>query len=233
MSSLFRTMREDVRVVFERDPAAKSRIEVVLCYPGVHALWGHRIANGLWRRGWLLAARILSHTVRFLSGIEIHPGARVGCRVFIDHGAGVVIGETAEIGDECVLYQNITLGGVSLEKGKRHPTLGHCVVVGAGAKLLGPITIGDGARVGANSVVVHDVQAGTTVVGIPAKEVRRRDPSEAERISLHHERISDPLARALSDIVARIERLEGRSPDDDERGRGEPPPPPPPEETAS
>ena len=208
--SFLETIREDVQVVFERDPAARSTLEIVLCYPGVHALWGHRLAHGLWRRGLKLLARLLSHFVRLVSGIEIHPGARVGRRVFIDHGLGVVVGETAEIGDNCVLYQGVTLGGVSLNREKRHPNLGGHVVVGAGAKILGPLRIGHGARIGANSVVVRDVPAGATVVGIPAREVQRRDPLEAEHITLHHERISDPVLVALTDISRRIEALEGR-----------------------
>ena len=151
---------------------------------------------------------MLSHLGRSLTGIEIHPGARIGRRVFIDHGAGVVIGETAEIGNDCVLYQAVTLGGVSLAKEKRHPTLEDHVVVGAGAKLLGPIRIGHGSRVGANSVVVRDVPAGATVVGIPAREAKRRDPRETERISLHHERIDDPTTRVLNEVLDRLERLE-------------------------
>jgi len=217
MVSWWHRVKEDFGIVFERDPAAQSRLEVLFCYPGLHALWGHRLAHGLWRRGLRFIARVISHTVRFLSGVEIHPGARIGRRVFIDHGTGVVIGETAEIGDDCVLYQGVTLGGVSLEKGKRHPTIEDHVVLGAGAKVLGPITIGHGARVGANSVVIADVPAGATVVGIPAREVRRRDPAEAERITLHHERISDPVAVALGDIVARLEALERRGPPEEGR----------------
>lgn len=211
MGSLFKTLREDVRVVFERDPAARSRLEIVFCYPGVHALWAHRIAHGLWRRGLVFWPRLISHTVRFLTGIEIHPGARLGRRVFIDHGTGVVMGETTEVGDECVIYQGVTLGGVSLEKGKRHPTLEDHVVVGAGAKLLGPILVGRGARIGANSVVIRDVAAGTTVVGIPAREVGRRDPAAGETITLHHERIPDPVAQALAEISHRLEKLESAS----------------------
>ncbi len=201
-------LREDVSVVFERDPAARGRLEVLFCYPGVHALWGHRVAHRLWRAGALFPARLLAHAVRFLTGIEIHPGATLGRRVFIDHGAGVVIGETAEVGDECVLYQGVTLGGVSLEHTKRHPTLEDHVVVGAGARVLGPIRVGRGARVGANSVVVQDVPPGATVVGAPAREVLRRDPLEGERITLHHERIPDPVAQALAEMTRRIERLE-------------------------
>lgn len=217
MAQLLNKLKEDVRIVFARDPAARRGLEVVLCYPGVHALWLHRVAHGLWRRGWHVTARVLSHAGRSLTGIEIHPGATIGRRVFIDHGSGVVIGETAEVGNDCVLYQEVTLGGVSLAKEKRHPTLEDHVVVGAGAKLLGPIRIGHGSRVGANSVVVRDVPAGATVVGIPAREVQRRDPSETERISLHHERISDPVARVLGDVLDRLERLEQER---DERGDG-------------
>lgn len=208
---LFRLMREDLKVVFDRDPAARSFLEVALCYPGVHALWGHRIAHPLWRRGWVLLPRVISHTIRFLSGIEIHPGARIGHRVFIDHGAGVVVGETSEIGDNCVLYQGVTLGGISLQREKRHPSLEDHVVIGAGTKVLGPIRIGKGARIGANSVVIRDVPPGATVVGIPAREVRRRDPHEGDQITLHHERISDPMLVALSDITHRLEQLERES----------------------
>jgi serine O-acetyltransferase len=214
MATLLERLREDVKIVFSRDPAARSWPEVVLCYPGVHALWFHRLAHPLWRRGWHLTARLLSHVARTLTGIEIHPGASLGRRVFIDHGAGVVVGETAEVGDDCVLYQAVTLGGVSLEKEKRHPTLRDHVVVGAGAKLLGPIEIGHGSRVGANSVVIRDVPPGATVVGIPAREVQRRDPRETSRISLHHERIHDPLARVLNDLIDRLERLEKESTED-------------------
>jgi len=208
MAQLLSKLKEDVQIVFARDPAARKRLEVVLCYPGVHALWLHRIAHGLWKRRWHLSARLLSHLGRSLTSIEIHPGATIGRRVFIDHGTGVVIGETAEIGNDCVLYQAVTLGGVSLAKEKRHPTLEDHVVVGAGAKLLGPIRIGHGSRVGANSVVVRDVPAGATVVGIPAREAQRRDPRETERISLHHERIDDPTTRVLNELLDRLERLE-------------------------
>ena len=195
-------------MIFERDPAARGLLEVVLCYPGLHALWWHRAAHALWRRRLVLIPRLLSHVARTLTGIEIHPGARIGRRVVIDHGAAVVIGETAEIGDDCLLYQGVTLGGVSLEKGKRHPTLEDHVVVGAGAKVLGPITLGRGARVGANSVVIRDVPAGATVVGSPAREAVRRDPREGQTITLHHERIPDPLAAALADLERRVADLE-------------------------
>src|SRR5271166_6289809 len=164
---LLKNLREEIDATLARDPAARSRLEVVLCYPGFQALAWHRLAHWLWLRGWLLAGRFASHVGRTLTGIEIHPGASIGRRVFIDHGMGVVIGETAEVGDDCTLYHGVTLGGVKWEKTKRHPTLGRSVVVGAGAKILGPVFIGDGAKVGSNAVVVRDVPAGATAVGIP------------------------------------------------------------------
>jgi serine O-acetyltransferase len=164
-------LREDVSAVRSRDPAARSTLEVLLCYPGVHALAFHRLANVLWCKGWATAARLVSHVARFLTGIEIHPGATIGRRVFIDHGMGVVIGETAVVGDDCTIYQGVTLGGTSLNPGKRHPTLEAGVVVGAGAKVLGPFTVGAGARIGSNSVVLKPVAAGVSVVGIPARVV--------------------------------------------------------------
>ncbi|GAA4334824.1 serine O-acetyltransferase [Pigmentiphaga soli] len=181
---MFRHLREDIACILERDPAARSRWEVLTCYPGVHALAMHRIAHGCWQRGWLWLGRFVSHWARFLTGIEIHPGARIGRRVFIDHGFGVVIGETAEVGDDCTIYQGVTLGGTSLYKGtKRHPTLGRGVVVGAGAQVLGGFEVGDGARIGSNAVVVKPVPAGATVVGNPGRIVVRRTgggvPAEA------------------------------------------------------
>ncbi|HYW76873.1 MAG TPA: serine O-acetyltransferase, partial [Gammaproteobacteria bacterium] len=171
-------MREDIRAVFERDPAARGAWEIITSYPGLHAVWMHRISNALWRRRWHWSARMLSHLGRWLTGIEIHPGARIGRRFFIDHGMGVVIGETAEIGDDCTIYQGVTLGGTSWNPGKRHPTLEDNVVVGAGAKVLGPFTVGAGARIGSNAVVVKEVPAGCTVVGVPGKLVKCK---EAER----------------------------------------------------
>src|ERR1700716_4745421 len=169
---MFDRLREDIAVVFERDPAARTTWEVLTCYPGLHALVWHRtVANPMWRGGQRWLGRWMSHIARFLTGVEIHPGATIGRRVFIDHGMGVVIGETAEIGDDCTLYHGVTLGGVSWNTGKRHPTLGKGVVVGAGAKILGPFVVGDGAKVGSNSVVVKPVPAGATVVGIPARIV--------------------------------------------------------------
>jgi len=167
---MFDRLREDIRCVLQRDPAARSVFEVLTCYPGVHALWMHRLANGCWHGGLRWLARFISHLARWLTGIEIHPGATVGRRVFIDHGMGVVIGETAEIGDDCTIYQGVTLGGTSLYRGtKRHPTLGRGVVIGAGAKVLGGFTVGDGAKVGSNAVVVKPVPAGATATGIPAR----------------------------------------------------------------
>jgi serine O-acetyltransferase len=167
---MFDRLREDIRCVLERDPAARSAFEVLTCYPGLHALWMHRLAHACWRGGLRWLARFISHLSRWLTGIEIHPGATIGRRVFIDHGMGVVIGETAEVGDDCTIYQGVTLGGTSLYRGtKRHPTLGRGVVVGAGAQVLGGFTVGDGAKVGGNAVVVKPVPAGATATGIPAR----------------------------------------------------------------
>jgi len=206
--SIFDTLDEDIRVVLERDPAARTRLEILLCYPGLHAVWMHRIAHACWRADFKTLGRWISHLARFLTGIEIHPGASIGRRFFIDHGMGVVIGETTEIGHDVVLYQGVTLGGVSLEHTKRHPTLGDNIVVGAGAKVLGPLRVGDGARIGASSVVVQDVPAGTTVVGIPARPVGTHTRAEAERITLHHEEISDPVERSLAALASRLQRIE-------------------------
>ena len=170
---MFKHIKEDIKIVFERDPAARSTIEILTCYPGFHALLIHRISHDIWNRDWKLMGRFLSHIGRFFTGIEIHPGAVIGRRFFIDHGMGVVIGETAVIGDDCTLYHSVTLGGTSWEKGKRHPTLGNGVVIGAGAKILGPLMVGDNARVGSNSVVIKNVPADTTVVGIPARLINK------------------------------------------------------------
>ena len=207
---MFDRLREDVRCVFDRDPAARSTWEVLTCYPGLHALTLHRAAHALWRAGLRWLARFVSHVSRFLTGVEIHPGASIGRRVFIDHGMGVVIGETAEIGDDCTLYHQVTLGGVSWQKGKRHPTLGRSVVVGAGAKILGPIVIGDGARVGSNSVVVRPVSPGATVVGIPARPVEDA-PGWEGGFDAYAARGSqdDPLNRALAALSDRADGLEG------------------------
>jgi len=205
---VFRTLKEDIRTVFAKDPAARSVLEVLLCYPGLHAMWAHRIANFLWRHRLWLPARLVSHINRFFTGIEIHPGASIGRRFFIDHGAGVVIGETAEIGDDVLLYQGVVLGGTSLEKKKRHPTLGNGVEMGSGAIALGAITIGDGARIGSGSVVIKSVPPGVTVVGIPGKVVTKH---EKPAMDLEHGKLPDPVAEALRIVLKEqhclVERL--------------------------
>lgn len=198
---------EDVRTVFAKDPAARSLIEVITCYPGLHALWLHRIANFLWRKHLRLLARILSHCNRFLTGIEIHPGAKIGRRFFIDHGAGVVIGETTDISDDVLLYQGVVLGGTSLKKGKRHPTLEDNVVVGAGAIVLGAIKIGSGARIGSGSVVVKAVPPGTTVVGIPGRII---DEHRKPTLDLEHGRLPDPVAEAIKIVLDEQTTMEKR-----------------------
>ncbi|MDD3517876.1 MAG: serine O-acetyltransferase [Chromatiales bacterium] len=202
--------REDIACVFERDPAARTWFEVLTTYPGVHAIMAHRIANRLWRAGWRYGARMLGHLTRMFTNIDIHPGATIGRRCFIDHGAGVVIGETAEIGDDVTLYHGVTLGGTSWSKGKRHPTLGNGVLVGAGAKILGPVTIAEHARVGANSVVVKDVPSHRTVVGIPGRVVQLTEAGRPNPygIDLDHHLIPDPVGRAIACLIERIEVLE-------------------------
>ncbi len=208
--SLFSEWRDDVRCVFQRDPAARTTFEVLTTYPGVHAILLYRLANRLWRRQWRYPARLLAFVARLLSNVDIHPGATIGARFFIDHGACVVIGETAEIGDDVTLYHGVTLGGTSWRKGKRHPTLGNGVLVGAGAKVLGPITVGDNARVGANSVVVADVPEGCTVVGIPGKVVKLREAGRVNPygIDLDHHLIPDPVGKAIACLLDRIDALE-------------------------
>jgi serine O-acetyltransferase len=209
MKAFINRMREDVQTVFRKDPAARSALEVLTCYPGLHALWMHRIAHGLWRRGWLLTGRLVSHFSRFLTQIEIHPGARIGRRVFIDHGAGVVIGETAEIGDDVLLYQGVVLGGVSLKKEKRHPTIEAGVLVGAGAIILGPIRIGACSRIGAASLVVQDVPPHAIAVGVPARIGIGFSGKELQ--DLEHNRLPDPVAEAFRLLSRQIELLEGRT----------------------
>jgi serine O-acetyltransferase len=209
---MLRRLREDVDCVFQRDPAARTRLEVFATYPGLHALLCHRVAHALWIRGWCFIARFLSGTARALTQIDIHPGAVIGRRLFIDHGSGVVIGETAVIGDDVTLYHGVTLGGVSWSTGKRHPTLEDGVVVGAGAKVLGPITIERNGRVGANSVVIQDVPEGMTVVGIPGRVVvplaNRRITEQG--IDLDHHLMPDPVGKAISCLLERINTLEAR-----------------------
>lgn len=201
---MFKTVREDIRTILAEDPAARSTLEVVFCYPGLHALWLYRPAHFLWQHRLKFLARLLSHFNRFLTAIEIHPGAKIGRRFFIDHGAGVVIGETAEIGDDVLMYQGAVLGGTSLEKTKRHPTVGNNVVIGTGAAALGAITIGDGARIGSGSVVIRSVPPGATVVGIPGRVVEDRQQSLPD---LEHGRLPDPVAEAIRLVLGEQEKL--------------------------
>jgi serine O-acetyltransferase len=207
--TLLERLKEDVRTAFRKDPAARSVLEVLCCYPGLHAIWLHRVAHWLWLKRLNLLARLTSHFNRWLTGIEIHPGATIGRRFFVDHGMGVVIGETAEVGDDVLLYQGVVLGGTSLERAKRHPSLGNDVVIGTGAVVLGPLTVGDGARIGAGSVVVRPVQAGVTVVGVPARPVGKPDRDRAA-VDLQHANLPDPVVRAISASLERSSRLEER-----------------------
>ena len=213
MRRLLEQIKADVGCVSGRDPAARGKFEVLVTYPGVHAVIWHRLAGRAWRRGWRGSARLLSWIARLLTNVDIHPGATIGERFFIDHGAGVVIGETAIVGDDVTLYHGVTLGGVSWSPGKRHPTLQNGVMVGAGAKILGPITIGENARIGANSVVMEDTPAGATVVGIPGKivrglEMRRR--LAGGRVDLEHHLMPDPVGEALAYLIDRVDFLEAR-----------------------
>lgn len=212
---MWERIREDLSCVFERDPAARTRFEVITTYPGFHAVLAHRLTHKLWRNGLPWLARVLSNIARWLTGVEIHPGATIGRRFFIDHGMGVVIGETAEIGDDCTLYHGVTLGGTSWEKGKRHPTLGNDVVIGAGAKVLGPITIGDDVRIGSNAVVLKDVPVGATVVGVPGRivgggtsEQQRRREAIARKMGFDAygstQDMPDPVANAINNMLDHI-----------------------------
>jgi serine O-acetyltransferase len=207
---MFARIREDIACVFDRDPAARSTWEVITCYPGFHALLIHRLAHAFWRLKLRWLARFTSHCSRFLTGIEIHPGAKIGRRAFIDHGMGVVIGETAELGDDCTLYHGVTLGGTTWNKGKRHPTLGNGVVIGAGAKVLGPVLVGDGARIGSNAVVVKDVPPGGTAVGIPARIILgEQDKTREEKAAklgfsayaVTSKAEDDPMAKAVQGLL--------------------------------
>jgi len=202
-------LRRDIRAVRERDPAARSTLEVLLCYPGVHALAFHRLAHTMWRHGWTIPARFLSHVSRFVTGIEIHPAAKLGPGLFIDHGMGVVIGETAEVGENVTLLQGVTLGGTSLKREKRHPTLGNNVVVGAGAKIIGGFKIGDGSRIGAGSVVVREVPTNSVVVGVPGRVTYRDGQRVAGGIDLDQTDLPDPVSKAIEQLVDRIRALEG------------------------
>jgi len=226
---MFNTIREEIRAIKVRDPAARSSFEVILCYPGFHAITTHRLANWLWRHDWQVLGRLVSHAGRFLTGIEIHPAAKIGQRFFVDHGMGVVVGETAEIGYDVTLYHDVTLGGVSpavdsdsQRDQKRHPTLQDGVIVGSGAQILGPITVGRGARIGANSVVTKDVPEGVTVVGIPGRAIVRQAAGDPEQFAPYGTPlgdIPDPVARALDGLMdqvtalkARVEELESQDP---------------------
>jgi serine O-acetyltransferase len=228
---LFKEIRADIDGMMQRDPAARSRLEVVLCYPGFHALVFHRVAHGAWRRGWRILGRMISQIGRFFTAIEIHPGARIGKRLFIDHGTGVVIGEMSEIGDDVTLYQGVTLGGVAPSVDshaqrdvKRHPTLGDGVIVGSGAQILGPLTVGADARVGANSVVVKDVPPGVTVTGIPARVMMPKDKDDKHKFMPYGTPIKDmpdPLVRAIEDLrneigalQKRLDEVEAKAPQD-------------------
>jgi serine O-acetyltransferase len=209
MASIF--LRESIRAYRERDPAARSTLEILLCYPGLHAILYHRVAHMLWTNRAKLLGRLVAHLARWLTGIEIHPGATIGRRLIIDHGMGVVIGETAEIGNDVYLYHQVTLGGTSSIRAKRHPTLGNNVIVGAGAKVLGAITIGDGARIGANAVVLKPVPAGTTVVGIPARSIDRPHTCpDFDAYGTPVEAALDPLLREMETLRAELTELEAR-----------------------
>jgi serine O-acetyltransferase len=209
---MFKTIREDVQSVLDRDPAARNAFEVMLCYPGLHAVWTHRITHRLWKGGFKLLARWLSQTARSLTGIEIHPGATIGHNFFIDHGMGVVIGETAEVGDNVTLYHGVTLGGTSLNKVKRHPTVEDNVVVGAGAKVLGAITIGANSRIGANAVVVKDTPPDSVVVGVPGQVVVREGRKHVpnEKADLEHGSLPDTIGDTLIALIAHVDALEKR-----------------------
>lgn len=220
--SLFSHMREDIQAVMERDPAARSRLETALAYPGLHAIWLHRITHKLWKSGARISARLISQFGRFLTGVEIHPGACIGRRLFIDHGMGVVIGETAVIGDDVTLYHGVTLGGTSLKKGRRHPELGDRVTVGAGAKILGNIKVGEDSRIGANAVVVKPVPENSVVVGIPGRALRRSHPHHAgDSPDLEHSVMPDMIGRSLHELMGRVERLESQAGIKDQREAGE------------
>jgi serine O-acetyltransferase len=209
---IFKRLADEIDAILSRDPAARSRVEVVLCYPGLHAVVFHWLSNAAWRNNGKLLGRTISHVARWLTGIEIHPAARIGQRLFVDHGMGVVIGETSEIGDDVTLYQGVVLGGISLDEGKRHPTLGNNVIVGAGAKILGPITIADGARIGSNAVVLKDVPAGATMVGVPARQVVRAAKKDRSEFCAYGQDpdLPDPVARAIDAMCGDIATLRAR-----------------------
>ena len=206
---MWQRLKEDIRTIKERDPAAKNYIEILFCYPGLHAIWFHRLAHFLYQRKWFTTARLISHFSRWFTGIEIHPGAAIGKRLFIDHGMGVVIGETTEIGDDCLIYKGVVLGGTTLEKKKRHPTLGNRVIVGSNSTVLGAIPIGDGARIGSGSVVVKSVPPGATVVGVPGRVVESFSP-EKDELDFEHGNLPDPLSDIMKMLLQLHTKLEER-----------------------
>jgi len=207
---MWERLKEDIRTIKERDPAAKNYVEIFLCYPGLHAIWLHRIAHFLYQREWFTTARLVSHLCRWFTGIEIHPGAKIGRRLFIDHGMGVVIGETSEIGDDCLIYKGVVLGGTTLKKKKRHPTLGNRVIVGSNSTILGAITIGDGARIGSNSVVIKSVPPGATVVGVPGRIVESLTAEVKAELDFEHGNLPDPLSDIMKMILQLHSKLEER-----------------------
>jgi serine O-acetyltransferase len=230
MARCIRTIREDIKVIMERDPAARNTVEILLCYPGLHALFIYRISHFLWVHGLKLAGRLLSQTGRFLTGIEIHPGATIGRRFFIDHGMGVVVGETSVIGDDVTLYQGVTLGGKSWKKEKRHPDLADHVVVGAGTKIIGPCVIGSHTRIGANSVVVRNVPPRSTVVGVPGRVILSQEGEPHEEVNLEHHLLPDPEEEAIQFLIKKVRSLEKKLKEHERlltegtAGQGEPPP---------
>jgi serine O-acetyltransferase len=209
VESFWTRLKEDIQTIKERDPAAKNYVEIFLCYPGLHAIWFHRLAHGLYQGKWYTTARLVSHVSRWFTGIEIHPGAQIGRRLFIDHGMGVVIGETSEIGDDCLIYKGVVLGGTTLVKRKRHPTIGNRVIIGSNSTVLGAITIGDGARIGSGSVVVKPVPSGATVVGVPGRIVESLTPAKLE-LDFEHGNLPDPLSDIVKMLLHLNNKLEER-----------------------
>lgn len=205
---MFKTISDDIQSVLERDPAAGNVVEIILNYAGLHAIWGYRIAHWLWNHQFIILGRWVSHVTRFFTGVEIHPGASIGKRFFIDHGMGVVIGETSEIGDDVTIYHGVTLGGVSLSKGKRHPTIKDGVVIGAGAKILGAITIGACSRIGANAVVVKDVPFNSVVVGIPGHVTNKKNSPQPGKPDLNHDKLPDMVERQIEELSQRLDQVE-------------------------
>jgi len=217
---MFETLRRDVQAAWDRDPAVRSTLEIIFCYPGLHAVWLYRVAHWFWNRGLLFIGRFISHVNRFLTGIEIHPAARLGPGLFIDHGMGVVIGETSEVGENVTIYQGVTLGGTSLERKKRHPTIGNNVIIGSGAKILGPFMVGDNSKIGSGSVVVKEIPPNSVVVGVPGRVIYR-DGKKVTDMDFDWTNLPDPVAQALQCLVDRVhdlekelEELKGRVPQD-------------------